>query len=245
MSLTRIIPVILISNAGMVKTVRYKSPTYIGDPVNAIRIFNEKEVDEIVVLDINATRINGEPNYCYIEEMASEAFMPLGYGGGIRSVPQMEKLFRIGIEKVIINSAIYHNPLLLKEASQIFGSQSVVVAIDVKKDFFGRYILYSNAGKNKENIDLIKFLEKIQENGAGEIIVNSIDRDGTMSGYDLDLISKIAEHIAVPFVALGGAGSVSHLEQATKAGASSVAAGSMFVFQGPHKAVLISYVQDR
>jgi cyclase len=242
MNLARIIPVILLSDSGMVKTTKFNTPIYVGDPINAVRIFNAKEVDEIVILDIDATRFNREPNFELIEKIASEAFMPLGYGGGVKTTQQMERLYKIGIEKIIINTAIHDNRLLLHEASQIFGSQSVVASIDVKKDIFGRYHVYSRCGMKREEIDLKSFISFLQEQGAGEIILNSIDKDGTMTGYDLKLISNVSNQLKVPLVALGGAGNLKHFDDALKAGASSVAAGSMFVFHGRHKAVLISYI---
>jgi cyclase len=245
MNFVRVIPVLLLSNSGMIKTIKFKNPVYIGDPLNAVRIFNEKEVDEIVILDIDATRQANGPNFIRLEEIASEAFMPLGYGGGIKTIHQMEKLFKIGIEKVILNSEVFRNHKLLRECSQNFGSQSVVVSIDVKKDIFGRYHVFSNGGRIKEDIDLFSYISMIQDYGAGEIIINSIDKDGTMSGYDLKLISKISPFVRVPLVALGGAGTLADFDEAIKSGASSVAAGSMFVFHGPHKAVLISYVPPR
>lgn len=242
MNLTRIIPVLLLSDSGMVKTTKFKSPIYLGDPINAVRIFNAKEVDEIVILDIDATRFGRGPNFERIEQIASEAFMPLGYGGGVKTTQQMEKLFRIGIEKVVINTGIHENRSLLREASQIFGSQSVVASIDVRKDFFGRYHVYSMCGMKREDLDLNSYISFVQEQGAGEIILNSIDKDGTMSGYDLKLISNISDLLNVPLVSLGGAGSVKHFHDALKAGASSVAAGSMFIFHGRHRAVLLSYI---
>jgi cyclase len=245
MNFRRIIPVILLSDSGMIKTVKFKDPVYIGDPINAVRIFNEKEVDEIIILDTDATRQRKEPDFARLEEITSEAFMPLGYGGGIRTIQQMEKLFNIGIEKIILNTEVYKNQKLLQESAKIFGSQSVVVSIDVKRDIFGRYHVLSNGGKVKENVDLLTYISVVQDNGAGEIIINSIDRDGAMSGYDLNLISKISPFIKVPLVALGGAGVLADFDAAIRSGASSVAAGSMFVFHGPHKAVLISYVPPR
>jgi len=241
MNLTRVIPVLLLSDSGMVKTTKFNAPIYVGDPINAVRIFNAKEVDEIVILDIDATRFGRGPNFERIEQIASEAFMPLGYGGGIKTTQQMEKLFKIGIEKIIINTAIHENPALLREASQIFGSQSVVASIDVKKNILGRYHVYFECGKKRADFELNYYISFVQEQGAGEIILNSIDKDGTMSGYDLKLISSVSGQLRVPLVTLGGAGSVEHFDDALKAGASSVAAGSMFVFHGKHKAVLISY----
>lgn len=242
MKRSRVIPVLLLSRAGMVKTTKFCSPIYIGDATNAVRIFNDKEADEIVILDIEATRLNKEPDFARIEEIASEAFMPLGYGGGVSSLDQMERLFKIGVEKVILNSAIHTDPELLKDASRIFGSQSIVVSVDVKKDFFGRYGIYSRSGTRRESVDLASFLARIQDQGVGEVILNSIDRDGSMVGYDLGLISATSSQLKVPLVVLGGAGGLKHLDEAICAGASAVAAGAMFVFHGRHRAVLISYL---
>uniref|UniRef100_UPI0040470C4E AglZ/HisF2 family acetamidino modification protein n=1 Tax=Limnohabitans sp. TaxID=1907725 RepID=UPI0040470C4E len=242
MNLARIIPVLLLSDSGMVKTTKFNSPIYVGDPINAVRIFNAKEVDEIIILDIDATRYGKGPNFERIEQIASEAFMPLGYGGGVKTTQQMEQLFRIGIEKVVINTAIHENRKLLNEASNIFGSQSIVASIDVKKDILGRYHVYSKCGKKREDIDLKSYISLVQEQGAGEIILNSIDKDGTMSGYDLKLLSNVSGQLNVPLVALGGAGSVKHFDDALQAGASSVSAGSLFIFHGRHRAVLLSYI---
>lgn len=240
----RVIPVLLLSESGVVKTKKFSSPVYIGDPTNAVKIFNDKEADEIVLLDIDATRSGKGPNFTRIEEIASEAFMPLGYGGGVTSVSQMERLYRIGIEKVVLNSAIYSYPDLLEEASRIFGSQSIVVSIDVKKDLFGRYCLYSRSGTKKEKTSIEDLLERIQKQGAGEVILNSIDQDGMMTGYDLRLIALAGRKLSIPLVALGGAGSLEHLDEAIHGGASAVAAGAMFVFHGRHRAVLISYLKS-
>lgn len=245
MSLARIIPVLLLSDSGMVKTKKFTLPTYIGDPINAVRIFNEKEVDEIIILDIDASRFNRGPDFDRIKEISSEAFMPLGYGGGVKSISQMERLFKIGVEKIILNTAIYEDYSLLREAANIFGSQSIVVSIDVKKDFWGRYHIYSKCGSKKQSIDLFSLISLIQNQGVGEIILSSIDRDGLMSGYDLKLISSVSSQLQVPLVALGGAGSLDDFNDALQSGASSVAAGSMFVFHGPHKAVLISYIPPK
>jgi len=237
----RIIPTLLLSNNGLVKTKQFKNPIYIGDPINAVRIFNEKEVDELVILDIKATIEKREINYSRIEEIVSEAFMPVGYGGGVKNIQQIEKLFKLGIEKVILNTAAFSNQSLIQEASRVFGNQSIVVAIDVKKDFFGNYRVYTNAGTQKQNLDFLSYLHKFEELGVGEIIVNSIDKDGIMSGYDYNLIKIASENLSIPMIACGGAGQVEHLANAIRYGASAVAAGSMFVFHGKHRAVLISY----
>jgi len=238
----RVIPVLLLSDIGLVKTFKFGSRRYIGDPINTVRIFNAKEVDEIVIIDIDATRLNKEPDFKRIEEIVSEAFMPLCYGGGITSIKQMECLFRVGVEKVLLNTSTFKNKSLLYEATQIFGSQSIVISVDVKKNFFGHYHIYSHSGKVKEDVNLLTYITWIQNQGVGEIILNSIDRDGSMSGYDLKLISIVSKKLKIPLVALGGAGSVNDFNIALTSGASAVAAGSIFVFNGPHKAVLISYV---
>jgi cyclase len=237
----RIIPTLLLKGDGLVKTVQFKNPKYIGDPINAVKIFNEKEVDELIIYDILATKNKQEIRYHKIEEIVSEAFMPVGYGGGIHSLDQIEKLFSLGVEKIVLNSSAHTNKNLITQAAQVFGSQSIVVAVDVKKDFFGKYRMYYNSGIEKSSAELMNALKQFVELGAGEIIINSIDRDGTMRGYDLDLIKLVNEVVTVPFVVSGGAGNINHFSQAIKAGASAVAAGSMFVFHGKHRAVLISY----
>ncbi len=241
---SRVIPVLLLHDGGLVKTVKFKSPKYVGDPINAVRIFNVKEVDELVILDIGATREGREPNYDHIKEIVSEAFMPIGYGGGISTLNQIEKLFKIGVEKIILNTAAFTNSALITEAASIYGSQSIVVSIDVKKDIWGEYKVYTNSGIQKQKGDLFTLLKGFQDMGAGEIFLNSIDKDGTMSGYDIILIEKAVRVLNIPLVAIGGAGQVKHLGAAIKAGASAVAAGSIFVFQGIHRAVLISYIKS-
>lgn len=237
----RIIPTLLLKNNGLVKTTKFKKPVYVGDPINAVKIFNEKEVDELVILDITATNEKKEITYDKIEEIVSESFMPIGYGGGIHKTEQIEKLFKIGVEKIILNSSAFSNPKLIKEASDIYGSQSIVVSIDIKKDFFGNYKIHSNSGTLKQKKELITSVQEFEALGAGEILVNSIDRDGTMTGYDLTLIQQVSNNLTIPMVASGGAGKVEHFSEAINNGASAVAAGAMFVFHGKHRAVLISY----
>lgn len=237
----RVIPTLLLKNNGLVKTTRFKNPVYIGDPINAVKIFNEKEVDELILLDITATTEKKEPNYKKVEEIVSEAFMPIGYGGGINNIKQVERLIKLGIEKVIINSAVYNNYNLIKEAAEKFGSQSIVLAIDVKKDLWGKYNLYSNSGNVKQKISIEDHIIKAIEHGCGEVYFNNIDRDGTMKGYDIELIKKYFKLANVPFIASGGAGNIYHFVEAIKAGADAVSAGAMFVFQGVYRAVLISY----
>jgi len=241
---SRVIPVLLLQDGGLVKTVKFKSPKYVGDPINAVRIFNIKEVDELVLLDIGATKKGRAPNFEHINEIVSEAFMPIGYGGGISTLNQIEKLFKIGVEKIILNTAAFKNSALITEAASIYGSQSIVVSIDVKKDIWGEYKVYRNSGTQKQKGDLFALLKEFQDLGAGEIFLNSIDKDGTMTGYDIILIEKAVRVLDIPMVAIGGAGQIIHLSDAIKAGASAVAAGSIFVFQGIHRAVLISYIKS-
>ncbi|MBX3008355.1 MAG: AglZ/HisF2 family acetamidino modification protein [Melioribacteraceae bacterium] len=237
----RVIPTLLLKNNGLVKTTKFKNPVYIGDPINAVKIFNDKEVDELILLDITATNDKREPNYKKIEEIVSEAFMPIGYGGGINNLSQIERLFKLGIEKVIINSAAFYNYNLISKSAEIYGNQSIVLAVDIKKDFFGKYRLYSNSGKEKKKILIKDHIIKCVNNGCGEVYLNNIDRDGTMLGYDLELIDYYSRITDVPIIVSGGAGKVVHFAEAIKAGADSVSAGAMFVFQGIYRAVLISY----
>lgn len=238
---TRVIPCLLLRNSGLVKTFQFDNPKYVGDPINAVRIFNEKEVDEIVILDISATPEKREPNFELIKDLASQAFMPLAYGGGITNIYQIEKLFSIGIEKVVLNTIVGTNPNLIKQTVDIVGSSSVVVCMDVKSKMFGKPSVFNNSGKVDTKYDPIQFAQKIQDLGAGELIFNSIDRDGMQKGYDLSMIEKISQAIDIPLVALGGAATLEDFRKAVDHGASAVAAGSMFVFHGKHKAVLITY----
>jgi cyclase len=246
MALPRVIPVLLIRNKGLVKTLKFKDDRYIGDPVNAVKIFNEKEVDELIVLDIEATPHTREPQYDFLREIVSECFSPMGYGGGIKNLQQIQKLIQTGIEKIIINTACIVNPSFLKEATENFGSSTIVAAMDVKKNFFGKYTVYSHGGTKNTGLDPLKHAQKVQELGGGELFVNNIDHDGTMSGYDHSLIHKIAKSIDIPVIACGGAADVDDLIKVLKeSGASAAAAGSLFVFHGKHKAVLITYPEYR
>jgi cyclase len=243
--LPRVIPCLLLRDRGLVKTVQFKKDVYIGDPVNAVRIFNEKEVDELILLDIDATREGHGPDFEVIAEIAGECFMPVAYGGGIRSFRDVQRVIRSGIEKVVINSAAYRSMDVVSEASAIYGSQAVVGSIDARKPILGGHRLYSRSGTTEEPVKLLDHVAALIEAGAGEIFINSIDRDGTMNGYDIDLIRKVSDATRVPVIASGGAGSVQDLVQAVRVGgASAVAAGSIFVFHGRHKAVLINYPKD-
>lgn len=242
MNRVRVIPVLLIQDGGLVKTTKFKNPKYVGDPINAVKIFNDKEVDEIVILDISATKNGYAPKIDVIQDIASEAFMPLAYGGGIQTLSHAQELFRCGIEKVILNSILADNPNLITQIANQFGSQSVVVSIDAKKNIFGKYAVFIKNGSQKIKITPWDFAKKMEDLGAGEIILNSIDREGTFGGYDIELIKKVTAQVNIPVVASGGAASIEDFSKAIhEGGASAVSAGSMFVFQMPHKAVLISY----
>lgn len=238
----RVIPCLLVRGNGLVKTRRFKDPVYVGDPVNAIRIFSEKEVDEIVVLDIDASREEREPNYELISEMAGEAFMPMAYGGGIRTLDQVRRLIRSGIEKVVINTRATESTGFLTEAAAVFGSQAVVGSVDVKRTVLGGYKVVCRSATADVKVPLEDHVRRLVGAGAGEILLTSVDRDGMMSGYDLELIRRVVRCVSVPVVACGGAGTLEHLSAAIRdGGASAVCAGSMFVFHGRHRAVLINY----
>ncbi len=241
----RVIPCLLLRGHGLVKTKRFTDAVYVGDPVNAVRIFSEKEVDELVLLDIDASRTGTEPNYELIAEVAGECFMPVAYGGGIKTLAQVRRLIRCGVEKVVINSAAYESMDVITQAADIFGSQAVVGGVDVRKTLLGGIRLVAKSNTVETKIKLDDHVSRLVAAGVGEILLNSVDRDGTMSGYDLDLIRQVSGRITVPLVACGGAGSVEHLRAAVQeGGASAVSAGSMFVFHGKHRAVLINYPGD-
>jgi len=214
----------------------------VGDPINAVRIFNEKAVDELAIFDIDATVLGKEPNYSLIERLANQSMMPLCYGGGVKTVEQAQRIFSLGIEKIALSSAVFQNPNLITQISERVGSQSVIVVLDVKKKLLGGYEVYTHNGKKATGINPFKFVEEAQKLGAGEIVINSIDKDGVMKGYDLDLIAKVREKISLPMTVLGGAGSLEDIEKVIDVhGVIGVAAGSLFVFKGPYKAVLINY----
>jgi len=238
----RIIPCLLVHNKGLVKTVQFKDPKYVGDPINAVRIFNEKECDELMVVDIDATAENREPDYKMIENLASECRMPLCYGGGIKTVEQAQRIFALGVEKIAISSVALTNPGLITDIAGRVGSQSVVVVLDVKKKFLGGYELYTHNAKKATGINPFEFAAKVEQLGAGEIVVNSIDQDGMMKGYDMSLAEKMRKATSLPLTVLGGAGSLQDIGKLVQAyqiiGA---AAGSLFVFKGVYKAVLINY----
>ncbi len=242
MSITRVIPVLLLKNAGLVKTTQFKDPKYIGDPLNAVKIFNEKEVDELIFLDILATPEKKKIPLQFLEQVAQECFMPLAYGGGIKTVDEIREILKVGVEKVIINTQAVENKDFIREAVARHGSSTIGVSIDVRKNFWGKYEVYTHGGRNNTKLDPVKFAVEMDQIGVGELMINSIDRDGTMKGYDCDLIKKITSEVGMPVIACGGAGTIDDFAQAVnEGGASAVAAGSMFVFHGKHRAVLISY----
>ena len=237
----RVIPCLLLRNNGLVKTVKFREPKYVGDPINAVRILNDKEVDELAFLDISATPAGRGPNFELIADIASEAFMPFAYGGGITTLEQVQQLYATGVEKVILNTAAAADPSLVSRAADLAGSQSVVVSIDVRKSWLGKYGVYTRSGTHEQKTDPVNHAVRMEAAGAGEILLTSVDRDGTMSGYDLDLVAAVSRAVSIPVVASGGAGSVLDFRQAIGSGASAVAAGSLFVFHGKHRAVLITY----
>lgn len=238
---TRVVPTLLLQDGGLVKGQQFKNHKYVGDPINAVKIFNDKEVDELIFLDISATA-RGSIDYELIKNIASEAFMPFGYGGGINNIQQIEKLFNIGVEKVVLNSSAFRTPQLITDAVKLAGSQSVVVSIDVKKRLFGGNRVFISNGRKCTNIKPVDYALKMEQLGVGELIVCAIDREGTGRGYDLELVKSIAQQVSIPTVALGGASTLSHLKEAVEfAQVSGVAAGDMFTFQGKLKAVLITY----
>jgi imidazole glycerol-phosphate synthase subunit HisF len=241
----RIIPSLLIHNGGLVKSRKFSDYKYVGDPINAVKIFNEKEVDEICIIDIDASRLGKKPAVNKIAAIVSEAFMPVAYGGGINSLDDAKALFANGVEKVIINKAAVTKPELISTIAAQYGSQSMVVSIDVKKTFFNGQKLFTDNGRTNTGLNAVKFAMQMEEAGAGEILLNSIDRDGSFSGYDTALIREVSQAVNIPVIAIGGASSLDDFRAAVEAGASAVAAGSLFVFQLPHRAVLISYPSQK
>ncbi|MCG3189376.1 MAG: Imidazole glycerol phosphate synthase subunit HisF [Burkholderiaceae bacterium] len=239
---TRLIPCLLLRDHGLVKTRRFGDAVYIGDPVNAVRIFNEKEVDELVLLDIDASREGREPEFDLVAEVAGECFMPVAYGGGVKDLAHVRRLIRCGVEKVVINSAACESTQVIAQAVQVFGSQAVVGAIDVRKPVFGSWRVMARSATVETGLSLDAHVQSLVKAGVGELLINHVDRDGTMSGFDIALIQRVARQVSVPVIACGGAGSLEHVRQAVvEGGASAVAAGSLFVFHGKHRAVLISY----
>lgn len=239
----RVIPCLLVKDGGLVKTVQFSRPKYVGDPINAVRIFNEKEVDELIVADIDATVHNRKPDYEMIRNLAAECRMPLCYTGGVKTAQQVEQIISLGVEKVGISNAAIHNPELIVESAKRVGNQSIVVVMDIKPTgFLRRYELFTHNGTRKTGINPVEFAKQVEELGAGEILLNSINRDGEMKGYDLELVDQIREAVSIPISVLGGAGSLDHIKALIqKHGLIGAAAGSLFVFKGKYRAVLINY----
>jgi cyclase len=237
----RIIPLLLLKGNGFYKGVKFKNHKYIGDPLNVIKIFNDKEVDEIIILDVSASLEQRGPHFELLAELASEAFMPLAYGGGVKTIDDMKRLFHLGVEKIVLNTAALAHPELISAAADIFGSQSVIVALDVKKNFLRDYRVYAYSGTQKTDYHPLAWVKTVAALGAGEILLNMIDKDGTLSGYDLKLAEDLAKAVAVPVILAGGAASLADFKKAVEVGVSAVAAGAMFVFYGAHKGVLIQY----
>lgn len=242
----RLIPCLTMIDRGLVKTTRFANPRYIGDPINAVKIFNGKGVDELCILDIRATSNMKSPDFDYLKDIASEAFMPLSYGGGVTKVSEIEKLFYIGYEKVIINTSFIKQPSLIKEAALIAGNQSIVVSIDVKNDLFGKRTCYTNDGKVKVKESPVELARRAEELGAGEILLTSMTQDGTMQGYDVDLVRMVAESVSIPVVASGGAKDIFDFKKVLEeGGAHAAAASSLFVYFGKQKAVLITTPDEK
>lgn len=239
----RVIPFLLVKNHGLVKTLNFANPKYVGDPINAVKIFNEKEVDELIVLDIDASVHNREPDYVLIKNLAAECRMPLCYGGGVKTVEQANKIISMGVEKVAISSAAVNDPELVARIAEVIGSQSVVVVMDVKKSLLnGNYEIWTHNGSRHTGMCPVEFAQKMESLGAGEVVINSIDNDGVMKGYDLALVRIIRESISLPITVLGGAGSLKDIgELISTFGIVGAAAGSLFVFKGIYRAVLINY----
>lgn len=238
----RIIPCLLVSNNGLVKTIGFKKPKYVGDPINAVRIFNEKEADELIMLDIDATRLGKEPDYKQIKFWSTECRMPLCYGGGIKNVEQAERIFSLGVEKIALSSAALETPDLVRDLANKVGNQSVVIVFDVKKKMFGGYDIYINNGTKKVKQKLNEAIKQMIDLGAGEIVLNSIDNDGKMTGFDYKLVAQVKPIVNTPLTILGGAGKLDDISQLIEEfGIIGASAGSLFVFKGPYKAVLINY----
>ena len=243
---TRIIPALLLRNQSLVKTVRFGKFSYVGDPCNTVRIFNELEVDELLFLDITASLEKRPPNYQLLTDIASECFMPMGYGGGIKSVEDAKAVFGIGFEKIVVNTYGIENPSFIYQLASEYGSQAVMASIDVKKNIWGQYQVRSHSGKQKTNQKLIHWAKELESLGAGEILLTSIEQEGSWKGFDLDLVKSVTEAVNIPVIAHGGAGTIGHIEDVVqKAGASAVALGSMVVFQKQDMGVLINFPQKR
>jgi len=237
----RIIPVLLVENGGLVKTINFNKRIYLGDPINTVRLFNDMQVDEIVVLDISRSKNRNGPNFSLIEDIRNEAFMPLAYGGGVKSVDEFKKLISIGIEKVVVNSGLLDSTSILKTASSVIGSQSVVASLDINKSWLGNEKVYSHILRKNINLNIFNHIKDLEDQGAGELLLNFVHRDGTWEGYDLELIKKLSSAIRIPLVVCGGAKNLDDLKRVIECGADAAAAGSLFSFQGKDQGVLTNY----
>lgn len=243
---SRVIPSLLLLNDALVKTTKFNNPNYIGDPINTVRIFNELEVDELVFLDIAATNDHRSPNLQLLTEIANECFMPLGYGGGLNNFQTVKDIFSIGFEKIILNSICYEQPSFVTRISEHYGNQAVVASVDVKKNIWGKYEVFSHSGKKKIKKNLLEWVIELEKLGAGEILLTSIDKEGTWSGFDLNLIKQVTEVINIPVIAHGGAGIIQHIGEAIHlSNASAVALGSMVVYQQKGMGVLVNFPEER
>ena len=242
----RVIPSLLLLDDALVKTIKFKNASYIGDPINTVRIFNELEVDELIFLDIAATNNQRRPNLKLLAEIANECFMPLGYGGGLNDFQIVKDIFSIGFEKVVLNSVCHEQPSFVTRVSEHYGSQAVIASVDVKKNLWGNYDVYSHSGKKKQKKGLLEWVAELEQLGAGELLLTSIDKEGTWSGFDLDSIQKVTEAISIPLIAHGGAGNIQHIGEAVKqAHASAVALGSMVVYQQKGMGVLVNFPEEQ
>jgi cyclase len=230
-----------LHKGGLYKTKQFKNPSYVGDPINTVRIFNDKQVDELMILDIDCSLKNSEPYYELIEEIVSEAFMPVAYGGGVKNIAIAKKLFGLGIEKVVLNSVLQYDTNLIQQIGEIYGAQSVVACIDFKKNFFGKTNAYFKSGNTKSNQSIAQLAKLYENAGAGELLLNDIDREGTYSGFNLTMLKELVSIVNIPLVVSGGASENNDFTAASLGGASGMAVGSMFIYQRPHNAVLISY----
>lgn len=239
---TRVIPALLLNGSSLVKTIKFRKPNYIGDPINTVRIFNELEVDELIFLDINASISNQTPNFEVLKDIAKECFMPLGYGGGITNFEMVQRIFSIGFEKVVLNTVTHDNPNLITQIAEHFGNQAVIVSVDVKKNLWGRYEVWCEGGRRNTKKDPVEWALEIENLGAGEILLTSIDKEGTWSGFDNQLIKRVSDQVSIPVIANGGAGSIEHIVSVVKQGnANAVALGSMVVYQKEGMGVLINF----
>lgn len=239
---TRVIPCLLLKGQGLVKTVKFKDPKYVGDPINAIKIFNDKEVDELILLDITATPENRSPNFKMIEQCAAECFMPMAYGGGVRTLDDVRQILQMGVEKVVLNTIALERPEFVREASMEFGAQAIVVAMEVKKNFFGAHQVMTQRGRQSTKLNPVEYAKQMQSFGAGELFVNAVDLDGTQNGYNASLVGSVVSAVELPVIACGGAGSLEDMRSLVhQTGVAALAAGSLFVLKGAHRAVLITY----